>query len=87
MGLHTYRACARSRLSRLVALVALQVRLKDLFNDFDNGRKGYLNVQELRRLIKALMPDVTEADARYLQVLLGLRAPKGMLDSVRTCVL
>ncbi|GFH29624.1 uncharacterized protein HaLaN_28313, partial [Haematococcus lacustris] len=41
------------------------VRARDLFDRFDARRKGWLSGPELRLLVKALLPDASEGDARY----------------------
>lgn len=45
-----------------------QVRAKEVFIGFDRRNKGYLDLPEMREMIKALMPEVTEADIRYFLV-------------------
>lgn len=44
------------------------MRLRELFDTYDRGRKGHLSVRELRELVRSLMPDVQEGDMRYFQV-------------------
>lgn len=45
-----------------------QVRFNDLFASFDADGSGTLEPNELRVLVKKLLPDVKETDLRYFQV-------------------
>ena len=45
-----------------------QVRFTDLFKHFDTDGSGTLEVDELRVLVKQLLPNVTEQELRYFQV-------------------
>lgn len=45
-----------------------KVRFRELFAQFDRDRSGHLDGRELRRLMQALMPHVTESQLEYFQV-------------------
>ena len=52
-----------------------RVRFTELFREFDRDRSGHLDSHELRSMIKALIPNVTEAQLRCGRVPLG---PRGL---------
>ncbi|GLC39247.1 hypothetical protein PLESTB_001651900 [Pleodorina starrii] len=47
-----------------------QVKFSALFSEFDRGRKGYLERSELAGLVRRVMPEATEAQIRFLAVVL-----------------
>lgn len=46
----------------------LQVKFREVFDAFDDDQSGTLEPAELRKLIKRLLPNVTEAEVRYFGV-------------------
>ncbi|GIL82053.1 hypothetical protein Vretifemale_10957 [Volvox reticuliferus] len=47
-----------------------QLKFTTLFSNFDRGRKGYLDRAELGDLVRRVMPEATEAQIRFLAVVL-----------------
>lgn len=48
--------------------VHVQVRLRDVFDRYDTNRSGRLEMREVGRLIRDLVPDASDADIRYILV-------------------
>eukprot|EP00899_Mesostigma_viride_P027765 jgi/Mesvir1/8173/Mv12477-RA.1 len=47
-----------------------KVRLLELFREYDKDRSGGLEPTELRKMVKLLLPNATQKQLRYLQVIL-----------------
>lgn len=66
-------------------LKAHRQRLKELFDEYDVLRRGYLTSRDLMRLLRRLMPEATPADLHYFEV--GARlcaAPRRAPSAVHT---
>ena len=71
-------------------LVRDRARLRDVFDAYDFDGDGALNAGELTRFVRAALPDATDADARYFDVVLdvdgdGVVAFGELIQVVKKC--